>query len=318
MVSNVPILLTAFNRPELFQRNLNSLREYGVNQLFIATDGPRKNNSEDRASCEAIIGIIEEARRAGIHIVHLSRSENLGCQMAISGAITWFFNQVEYGIIIEDDCLVSPSFIKYSQELLECYKDHTTIMHISGSNFLNGKLAGNHSYYFSAIPHIWGWATWKRAWENYDPNISADIVDQLDGYFEHKKDRERYRKEFENTASGKLDTWDYRWFYSIWKRRGLCITPGVNMVSNIGFGEKATHTTQENNSLSAIKIEEMKFPISHPKSFEINTKADNALYNKHFRPRKSVKSVLFSHILGKLKSHMPVTYGKLKALKKGY
>jgi len=315
MVPDVPILLTAFNRPELFLRNLNSLRAYGVKNLFIAIDGPRKGNTADRASCETISTLIEETIRDGIDVKTLKRSENLGCQLAMSSAITWFFNQVEYGLIIEDDCLVAPEFIAYADELLQHFKDHPSVMHISGSNFLKGKHAGNHSYYFSAIPHIWGWATWKRAWERYDPNISPDIVDQLDGYFEHKKDRERYRKEFENTASGKLDSWGYRWFYSIWKHRGLCITPHVNMVSNVGFGQKATHTTQEKNSLNSIELDEFKFPVSHPKSIEINKTADNAIYNKHYRSKMSVKSFLYTHILSMLKSRMPVTYEKLKSLR---
>lgn len=314
MIPDIPILLTAFNRPDLFRKNVNALVSYGVKKLYIAVDGPRSGYSEDRAGCEAVVGIVEQARLDGIQIELLRRSENLGCQLAMAGAISWFFGQVDCGIVIEDDCLADPAFIRFADELLKRYKDNASVMHISGSNFLDGKHAGKHSYYFSAVPHIWGWATWKRAWEQYDADIAPDIVDRLDGYFDQKHDRERFRREFEHTAAGKLDSWGYRWIYSVWKNKGFCITPEVNLVTNIGFGEKATHTTREKSSLSALSLGQMNFPLSHPNSLEINKKADNALYKKHYRPKRTLKSFMYTHVFSIIKSKMPKTYEKLKSL----
>lgn len=285
-----------------------------MQQIFIATDGPRRNNTNDLKACEEIAQVIIAHKAAGLGIEHLNRDQNLGCQMAMSGAISWFFEQVDYGIIVEDDCLISPSFISFAAEMLERYRDTPEIMHISGSNFLQGKHAGPNSYYFSAVPHIWGWATWKRAWQHYDAAISPDIIDILDGYFNNKQDRARYKREFENTASGKLDSWGYRWFYSIWKRKGVCITPSVNLVSNVGFGEAATHTVGVDSSLNSIRKHDLTFPLLHPTVIKINHKADNSLYQAHYKGKVTIKSFLYSYIFKRLKALFPNTYAHLVSL----
>jgi hypothetical protein len=163
----------------------------------------------------------------------------------VSGAITWFFENVEQGIILEDDCVPSISFFTYCEELLEKYKDNDFIYHITGHNPL-GNTKSKCSYYFARIQHCWGWATWKRSWNKYEYDING-----LDDFIKEKKlnqilrrrcDREYWLNIFRKMEKHEIDTWDYQWTYAVFKNNGLCINPSKNLISNIGFGIDATHT----------------------------------------------------------------------------
>jgi hypothetical protein len=133
--------------------------------------------------------------------------------------------------------------------MLEKYKDDAAVWHISGSN-PSARFCRQipSSYVFSRFPFIWGWATWRRAWENYDPHFSGldeAYRDAQSNFSEVSKNRMARRylyDKFLRTRNGEIDTWDYAWFYSILKNRGLCLNPTTNLVSNIGFDQQATHT----------------------------------------------------------------------------
>jgi hypothetical protein len=157
----------------------------------------------------------------------------------VSSAIDWFFSQVEEGIILEDDCLPDPSFYNFCDTLLERYRYNTQVMHIGGTNYQAGIARGNASYYFSRYAHIWGWATWKRAWKYYDFTLlsyrntpSDDIPPQF------KRDLNAFYEQ-------KMDTWDTQWFLSVLFNKGFVITPNTNLIRNIGYGKEATHTKSE-------------------------------------------------------------------------
>lgn len=309
---NVPVLLTGFNRADFFIQSLISLRELGLKQIFIALDGPRPNHEHDIAESEKIRKFLHETKSWSINMEYLVRKENLGCRYAMQEAITWFFEHVEAGIILEDDCTFHPDFIPFASEMLERFSDNPEIMHISGSNFQKGQRFGNESYYFSAMPHIWGWATWRRAWKRYDENIDLKVLDQLEGYFNNKKDINRFKREFSKAISGKLDTWGYRWINSIWKHKGLCITPSVNLITNIGFGENATHTKQEKSSLNKMPIRSLDMPFVHPHEQEINYKADNLLYKKHYKPKINYRYIKYKLLLPFIQMNLPGLYKKLE------
>jgi hypothetical protein len=132
-------------------------------QLFVAADGPRPEIDGEYDKCDKVRSIVDSINWE-CEIKTLFRESNLGCRKAVSNAISWFFQSVEEGIILEDDCLPSPSFFfTFCAEMLQRYRHDEKIMMISGNNFQNGIRRGNASYYFSQIPNIWGWATWKNA-----------------------------------------------------------------------------------------------------------------------------------------------------------
>ena len=183
----------------------------------------------------------------------LFRDENLGCGPAVSGALTWFFDQVEMGIVLEDDCLPHPDFFPYCKELLLKYKDVDQIKCISGGNhnIKSEKIAS--SYRFSAYNYVWGWASWSRVWREYHYNLNdfdkKEIYGKIDNYFDTLGERLYWKNRFLIIRNQKvarrrgINSWAYPATFSIWMKDGLSIVPQKNLIKNIGFGDDATHTT---------------------------------------------------------------------------
>ncbi len=163
----IPVLFLIFNRPDTTQPVFNEIREAKPTKLFVAADGPRDNKKGEKEECEKTRKIIEQVDW-DCELYKLYRDKNLGCKIAVSSAIDWFFENVEEGIILEDDCLPHPSFFRFCQELLEKYKGDERVFVISGDNFLFGRKRTNYSYYFSRYNHCWGWAGWIRTLSDYD------------------------------------------------------------------------------------------------------------------------------------------------------
>ena len=289
-----PILLIIFNRPDTTEKVFNAIKKIKPKKLFVSADGPRENKPGEKEKCQDARKIIDRVDwRCEVYKKY--SAVNLGCKIAVSSGLNWFFKNVEQGIILEDDCLPAQSFFKFCEELLEKYKNNEKIMMISGDNFQNSRQRGDGSYYFSKFSHIWGWATWRRAWEHYSVN--------MEGYPKFKQDKkinaiwskEYIRKywldTFDQAYENKIDTWDYQWAFSIWKMDGLCVIPNYNLISNIGFRDDATHTKSA-NKLANQKIQSMDI-IKHPFKIEQNKKADN-YYSKIF------KKSLFKKILNKI------------------
>ena len=272
----VPVLFLIFNRSDTTQLVFNEIRKAQPAQLFIAADGPRKDRPEDIENCRKVREIIRQVDW-DCSVSTLFRDENLGCKRGVSSAIDWFFSHVDEGIILEDDCVPDPSFFPFCQELLERYRDDERIMVISGDNLQFGRRKSQYSYYFSRCFHLWGWATWKRAWDNYDikmelwPKIkeTGRLKDIL-----HDPNAEKYWEIiFNDTYNNKNDTWDYQWVFSCWIQGGLSIVPNNNLISNIGFNCSATHTTRD-SPFSKMIVEKIEFPLNHPEYIIRDATAD--------------------------------------------
>jgi len=264
---STPVLFLIFNRPDTTQQVFNEIRKAKPEELFIAADGPRDNRPDDIENCKKTREIIRQVDW-NCNVSTLFRDNNLGCKLAVSSAIDWFFSQVEEGIILEDDCVPDQSFFLFCQELLERYRDDKRIMMISGDNFEFGQKRMEYSYYFSRYFHIWGWATWKRAWKYYDVDMKAWPEIREKGYLNdllfEKKIVKYWESIFNLVYEGLINTWDYQWIFACWIQEGLSITPNKNLISNIGFDIHSTHTVGQ-TVFSRIPIEIMKFPLIHPK-----------------------------------------------------
>lgn len=283
-----PILFIAFNRPKLAERVFERIRQAQPTELYIAADGPRLQNDQDKKTCNQTRKIITKVDwKCEVHTLFHDR--NLGCKIAPSVAINWFFSHVDEGIILEDDCLPDPTFFKYCNELLKFYRFDSRVMMISGDNFQPQK-RGDGSYYFSKVPRTWGWATWKRAWNLFDINLNS---------YEAFKERNRIYDVFDDAAwqnfwisnldkvfEENLDTWDYIWFYTVFVNHGLVIKPNVNLISNIGFTEKATHTREtkkRNEQIIANRPTRPLKEIIHPSFMLPDRFADNySLSNTYY------------------------------------
>lgn len=277
----VPVLLLAFNRPEVTFKTFERIRAYQPTQFFIAVDGPRVDQPAEKELCAQVRSVVDRVDWP-CEVKTLFRDKNLGVVQGVITGITWFFEQVESGVILEDDCVAEITFFDYCAELLARYASHTQIKHISGSQFKTENSKVPHSYYFSRIPACWGWATWRRAWAEFDFNLVKNTdeethlrvlksaVGNRDYHFNFWQNMFNYHRE------GRDNIWDYRWTYCIWYHNGIVISPAVNMISNIGFGADATTTKGKNelrNTIAALPTQALD-TLVHPEKIEINERAD--------------------------------------------
>jgi len=261
-----PILFLVFNRPDTTQVVFNQIKKLRPKYLFVAADGAREWVAGEKVKCDKTREIIKEVNWH-CEVKTLFRDKNLGCGVAVSSAISWFFEQVAEGIILEDDCFPDVSFFPFCQELLSKYRNTDQVKLIGGNNFQDGKRRGSGSYYFSHYPEIWGWASWRRAWDNYDFNMTGLDESFASGYmneiFESSKERNYWNEKFLQAKNGKTNTWDYQLMYSILKNKGVAISPQVNLVANIGIDNNPTHLSLR-DSKKDLKINTLSFPLLHP------------------------------------------------------
>jgi hypothetical protein len=261
-----PIALIVFNRPDTTQKVFNSIREAKPSKLFVIADGPRSNHPGELEKCLAARAVIDQVDW-DCEVFKRYSDVNLGCALAPSQGISWVFDQVEEAIILEDDCVPSPSFFPYCEELLEKYCFDERVMHIAGNNPCYRKHSLAHSYAFSRYTLSWGWATWKRAWQYYDFSMKLWPEVCHSGFLEDvlldKNAITSWKRILQIAYDKKIDAWDYQWTFTCWLQNGLSIIPETNLVTNIGFGVDATHTSTNSQYLD-LSAEAINFPLKHP------------------------------------------------------
>lgn len=272
---DTPILFNFFNRPDYSIKVFDRIRAVCPRILFLAADGPRCSVPGDADLCLKTRSAVESLIDWPCQVHKLYRESNLGCCLAPSSAIDWFFSHVEEGIILEDDILVDLSFFSFAQVLLERYRNSPEVMHISGNNYQGGRIRGNGSYYASQFAHSWGWATWRRAWAHYKLDISGfkNDWDTLSAELGFSNDRKAWWFESLKTCgNGMSSIWDFQWHYAIMKQRGVCLLPQVHLVRNIGIGSDATHTHSHTNT-TLTPCRSLK-NIKHPADLRIHPEWD--------------------------------------------
>lgn len=297
-----PILFLIFNRPDETRLVFDRIKLQKPKYLYIAADGPRNMVAGEKEVCEQTRNIIKEINW-DCQLKTLFREENLGCGRAISGAIDWFFENVEQGIIIEDDCLPDDSFFSFCEEMLEKYKNNERVGMISGDNFLFNNFQIKDSYYFSKFPHIWGWATWKRAWAKYDFTMSKWLEFKNSKEFKTKfpniTSRYYWRNIFNKVYGGKINTWDYQWALTCFLNNFLSVAPKYNLIRNIGFGGvNATHTNSQGGKFANMATGSLKLPLTHPTEIKDIKNFDNYIQKNNFCWWKMlIKNILPKNIL---------------------
>jgi hypothetical protein len=284
---NTPLLLIAWRRPHTLRKVIDAIRPVAPTRLFVACDGPSPERSGEGEKVAATRRVIEEEIDWPCQIERLYSDVNQGCRLGVSRAITWFFEQVSEGIILEDDCVPHPDFFPYCTTLLARYRHDSRVWCISGSNFQNGHWRGDSSYYFSRYNHCWGWASWRRCWEVFasedgglrqwpalrDSGLLATI-------FEEPLERNYWSEIWQRLLeTDKPDSWAYRWTFVCLANGGLTTSPNVNLVSNVGFGDDAAHTTTiaeptvANQGLGDLR---------HPQFVLRDAEADRFTFKYHF------------------------------------
>ena len=271
-------MFVVFNRPETTRRVFESIRAAKPRRLFIAADGPRPEVPEDRIRCQEVRKIAATVDwPCQVHT--LFRHQNLGCRKAVSGAIDWFFASEPEGIILEDDCLPNADFFRFAETLLDRFRDDERVMTIAAQHFHRHAHTPSNSYFFSRYNHCWGWASWRRAWQYYDHEMSLwPYLRETDWLLSigdgNRFFRDYWTQIFDLVHAGKVDTWDYQWTFSCWAQSGLAVLPSRNLVTNLGFGAEATHTSKTNTIQANLPLETLDFPLRHPPAMIRDVVAD--------------------------------------------
>jgi hypothetical protein len=281
----VAVLFMVFARPDTTERVFDAIRAARPARLYVAADGPRAGRAAE-AERVSEVRSIATAVDWPCELRTLFRDTNLGCRRAVSGALDWFFEHEDQGIVLEDDCLPHPDFFVFCAEMLERYRDDPRVAVVTGDNFQGGRVRGDASYYFSRYPHCWGWATWRRAWAVYSHDITfwpgwrdspawrAAVADPVE--------RRYWTRIFDRVHAGDFDSaWDYPWTAAVWHAGALTATPNVNLVTNIGFGPGATHTDSASRSIRSAPLG----ALVHPPAIERCEAADRHAFDHHFGGR---------------------------------
>jgi hypothetical protein len=294
---STPVVFLIFNRPDTTQQVFEAIRQAQPSKLLVVADGPRRDREEEAEKCQATRDIIKTVDWDCEVMTNYSEV-NLGCRRRISSGLDWVFETVDEAIILEDDCIPDPTFFQFCQELLKTYRYDNRVMHIAGNNF--GIVGSNphESYRFSRLTPIWGWATWRRAWQYFDvdmklwPQVQASGL--LGNIFQDPEELEGRVKSWTSVHAGNVDAWSFQWHFACLRQGNYSIVPNRNMVSNVGFRSDAVHTVSSTSPFASLAVEACEFPLVHPQVWI----ADRASDLRYFKTMHDL------NFLGKLKKRV--------------
>ena len=278
-MNKIPILILAFNRADHVVRMMESIKSYRPNKLYLECDGPREHKEGEKNA-------VLETRQAMLNAIDwpcevktLFRKKNFGCANAVYDAISWFFKNEEYGIIVEDDIVLSQDFFKLCEELLPRYANEDRIMEISARN-QSYRTDINNTYVYAQCYHCWGWASWRRAWKHMDMtmtaanNISIAFLIKRLGFFRGCMMFYYFKSAHKHITT--FNSWATRWYLSILYKDGLVIVPGVNLALNIGMDGGAHYEKNNEDPYADLKLGNLEWPIIFNDNLILDKKQKNA------------------------------------------
>lgn len=275
---NTPVVFLIFNRPDTTQQVFEAISAAKPPKLLVVADGPRAAKAGEVELCEQTRRIIDQVDWPCEVLTNFAEA-NMGCKARVASGLDWVFEQVEEAIILEDDCLPHPDFFRFCEELLQRYRNVPEVMMVSGTNHFVEAESFNASYGFSVHTNIWGWATWRRAWQGYDVGLkdysSHDVawVKKFKRRFGHAPYAQKMLRDMQRVKDGLIDTWDYQWTFHCIKQGGLAIVPSNNMIQNIGVVGAHSTELSENHFR---EIAGVGFPLKHPNEIVLAKGYDTA------------------------------------------
>jgi hypothetical protein len=287
-----PVVLFLYRRPGNALQLLNLIADSGTKRVYVYADGPR--DLQDKSATDQVRRIVLDYAKSHStinFITHFS-SKNKGLKSSIVSGLNSVFAKEDSAIILEDDCIPHPDFFPFVRKMLDKYENESRVMSVTGTTVTSGNM---NSYDFCKYAQCWGWATWKRSWDIYDPEIKS--FQQGDNVWIQKTWKNPVARWYWKAAlkivkGGEIDTWDYQWSYAHLRSGGLVATPSVNLVQNIGFDQLATHTKLK-SSVANMEAESLDFPLIHPPSVHENKHLSQALERKFYTTLPALLGMLF-------------------------
>ena len=284
---DVPILLLVWRRADLVSTQLAILRRIKPSLLFVSCDGPRDNDPISEEQVARVRSTLENEIDWQCNVVKRFNAINMGCKTAIIEALGWFFENVDEGIILEDDCIPDEDFFLFCKELLDKYRFKANVYSIGGFNPIENRINPQYNFAFTSIPLIWGWATWKRSWINLRMTIdwleSSSYFQRL--YMLTKSIGFNLRTMYWSNVLYQLvdkkniDTWDYQNTMSCLFSNSCHIVPVCSIISNLGIDQLPTHSSSITSAQSA-KIGLPRLPS--PSIISLDRNLDQRIFTEVF------------------------------------
>ncbi len=311
-----PVVIFAFNRPELTAKVFDVIRKARPTRLFVITDGPRPNNLSDVRLSREVLEIVSRVDWE-CDVTFEIASENMGIRKRFVTGLGFVFSKVEEAIIVEDDCLPDLSFFSFQQEMLAKYRNESSIGLVCGFNPLGSAPEVLDPYFFSVFSTVWGWGTWKRVWDTYDPNAKQWLTPKgrkaIKALIETKSAQRFWGHNFDLVSRRpNYSTWDYQMVFNQLINQRLNVFPRTSLVSNIGFSIDANHTMDVNHPLASVRSQELlgsfrdDVPTVANKDFDLKLEKDlfNLSFFKylalsviHSIPSESLQRAIFRAVL---------------------
>ena len=276
-ITRVPVVFVVYNRLDTTARVFARIADARPETLLIVADGPRAGQEEDSERCRAVRELVSRPHWNCDVRLNCAPS-NMGFNRRISSGLAWAFEQFEEVIVLEDDCLPEPSFFPFCVELLERFRFDENVMMITGDNFQFGRKRGEGSYYFSQSVGTWGWAGWRRAFQHFDREMREWPAERRNNMLSRvwpvPSLVEHWRARFDEAHRGEVDAWDYQWAFAMWRRMGLQVAPGVNLIRYIGCRPDSAHTSDPQAPFCEVPTFPMRFPLVHPPVMQRDLTAD--------------------------------------------
>lgn len=293
MVEKAPLLLLVFNRPRLTEKLLEALEPAGDRRIYVSCDGARPGVPGERDAVLEVRRLVSEVAQTSSGRLRLLPS-NAGCGQAVSSALDWFFGVEESGIVLEDDCIPRPESWGFFDEMLDRYQSEPRVGHIGARNIVPEDYwtEPDSDYRYSRIAHVWGWATWRRAWKGYRLRAQPAPMPNL-GVLD-RWSRSYWRWAFNEAFSGRIDTWDFQWIAHLWTQSQIAITPKSTVVDNVGLVGGGVHAKPGAKAPVAYKLSDFGHSFSPPESGTPDSRADEWEFRYAFegRPGPAARRVL--------------------------
>lgn len=295
-----PVAILIWCRPTLVRDLMQTLEKVRPRRLWILADGPRRDGRAEEAElCRATRKAAEDGITWECEVRKVYAEENLGLKHGVESGLTALFKMEEEAIVLEEDCHPVPEFFRFCSEMLMLYRNETKVATISGNCFLPRSAQPESDYFFSRYLHIWGWATWARAWNTYDPKAWAWPSGGFRSYFPEADEAEcRYwNRIYGRVSQGEIRTWDYPWVSHLWGRGWVSVTPSENLVANRGFGPDATNTRDTSVEVGIERLEPLHSPYRSPaRQIRADPALDRQVFRNHFL-RTEGRLPLFARML---------------------